>query len=304
VKSFYNICRHHAARLLDNQGIKDGSEIQCRYHGWTYEFDGRLRKAPRIGGIENFRPKNFGLYPIPVSKFDRFILLHFGNAEKPDSTQGPPQLLHETQFTEVKRLLDAGNTSKLKFLKTIEYEVNCNWKVFVDNYLDGGYHVPILHTGLSAHLDEDTYKTELFDRYSIQSVTTHKKNVSTTINDFTERLGKSAFYAYIYPNFMINRYGPWMDTNLVLPISHNKTKVIFDYFIDYSDPIVDNQFIDKSFAASHRVQLEDQYICESVQGGLESTPYETGRYAPKVEHAEHHFHKLLKADFDHYFSEN
>ena len=42
---------------------------------------------------------------------------------------------------------------------------------------------------------------------------------------------------------------------------------------------------------------EDVDICESVQRGLGSSSYDQGRYSAKREHGEHHFHKLLAADF-------
>jgi choline monooxygenase len=40
-------------------------------------------------------------------------------------------------------------------------------------------------------------------------------------------------------------------------------------------------------------QIEDIVLCEGVQKGLQSPAYSVGRYAPKVEQAMHHFHRLL-----------
>lgn len=82
----------------------------------------------------------------------------------------------------------------------------------MDNYLDGGYHVSVLHKDLTAGLDIDSYKTEVQERYSMQKVQGKE-------NEQADRLGKSSVYAYLYPNMMINRYGPWMDTNVVIPKS-------------------------------------------------------------------------------------
>ena len=88
------------------------------------------------------------------------------------------------------------------------YELDCNWKVFVDNYLDGGYHVPHMHKGLNAKLESSEYASRLGDIYSVQSC--------PAAGD--DRLGERAHYLWVYPNFMANRYGRWMDTNLVLPV--------------------------------------------------------------------------------------
>lgn len=68
----------------------------------------------------------------------------------------------------------------------------------IDNYLDGGYHVPMCHKDLSSKLDEDSYKVELFDGYSIQS---------SDSSDSQSRVGDGAIFAHIYPNLILNRYG-------------------------------------------------------------------------------------------------
>ncbi len=61
------------------------------------------------------------------------------------------------------------NLGSLHFFERRSYSLNCNWKVFVDNYLDGGYHVPHLHKGLNSVLDYKHYTIENEDRYCLQS---------------------------------------------------------------------------------------------------------------------------------------
>lgn len=83
-----------------------------------------------------------------------------------------------------------------------------------------------------------------------------------------------------------------MDTNLVLPQGPRKCLVIFDYFLD-SSVKGDESFIAQGLKDSETVQMEDIKLCEGVQRGLESPAYCSGRYAPQVEKAMHHFHSLL-----------
>ncbi|KAH7427044.1 hypothetical protein KP509_10G027900, partial [Ceratopteris richardii] len=158
--------------------------------------------------------------------------------------------------------------------------------VFCDNYLDGGYHVPFAHKDLADGLNLASYSTEIFERVSIQSCTT---------DAVSNRLGESALYAFVYPNFMINRYGPWMDTNLVIPLEASKCLVIFNYFLDPS-LVGDKKFVEQSLLDSEAVQIEDIFLCEGVQKGLESPAFYKGRYVPTVEMAMHHFHCLLQKD--------
>ncbi|XP_010667951.2 choline monooxygenase, chloroplastic isoform X2 [Beta vulgaris subsp. vulgaris] len=165
---------------------------------------------------------------------------------------------------------------------------NFDPKVFCDNYLDGGYHVPYAHKNLASGLNLDSYSTEMYEKVSIQRCASS----STENGDEFDRLGSKALYAFIYPNFMINRYGPWMDTNLVVPLGPRKCQVVFDYFLDMSLKD-DEAFIKRSLKDSEEVQIEDIMLCEGVQRGLESPAYRTGRYAPALEKAMHHFHCLL-----------
>jgi choline monooxygenase len=129
----------------------------------------------------------------------------------------------------------------------------CNWKVYVDNYLDGGYHVSYLHKGSRDSSDLDSYQTEIFERCSIQSGAGAGGDAKATGTDFAERIGHRVLYAWIYPNLMINRYGPMMDTNWVIPKGHDETDVVFDYYFTPATAR-DTVFVEKSLAASDVVQ--------------------------------------------------
>ncbi|HJZ65514.1 MAG TPA: SRPBCC family protein, partial [Candidatus Acidoferrum sp.] len=181
----------------------------------------------------------------------------------------------------------------LKYFDRRIYTLQCNWKVYVDNYLDGGYHVPHAHKGLSSVIEYTSYTIENFERSCLQSspLSSHsksKKDVAAT------RQGR-AFYLWIYPNFMINAYEGVMDTNLVLPLAVDKCAVIFDYY--FSD--VSAKALKKNQASvkvSEKVQEEDEAICDSVQRGLASRAYIAGRLSVRREAGEHLFHRLLHTD--------
>ncbi|KAL5699626.1 choline monooxygenase [Ranunculus cassubicifolius] len=282
VHGFHNVCRHHASLLASGSGQK--SCFVCPYHGWTYALDGALLKATRISEIQDLNLHEFGLLPLQVATWGPFILLNV----EPQLEALSSNVEDEWLGSSSEILSTNGIDTSLSFICRREYTINCNWKVFCDNYLDGGYHVPYAHTGLASGLKLDSYSTTIYEKVSIQTC----KGGSTDKDNDYDRVGSKAIYAFIYPNFMINRYGPWMDTNLVLPLGPNKCQVIFDYFLEPSLKD-DKAFIDKSLEDSERVQIEDIALCEGVQKGLESPAYCTGRYAPTVEKAMHHFHCLL-----------
>src|SRR5712692_7689707 len=182
---------------------------------------------------------------------------------------------------------------RLRFVERRRYECDSNWKVFVDNYLDGGYHIPFLHKGLDSVLDYAEYTIENEDRFCLQEspvVDSGRDAASAAV-----RKGQRALYYWLYPNFMINWYEGVMDTNLVRSLAVDRTEVVFDfYFADVSETLRERNLA--SIDVGERIQQEDLDICESVQRGLKSRAYTAGRLSVRREAGEHLFHKLLYAD--------
>ncbi|GFP95369.1 choline monooxygenase chloroplastic, partial [Phtheirospermum japonicum] len=248
--------------LLIYSGTK--SCFICPYHGWTYGLDGALVKATRTSGIKKFKLNEMGLVPLKVAIWWPFALISFKGV-LPNKHVDTENVSNEWLGSAAEILSINRIDTSLDYVCRRVYTLDCNWKAFCDNYLDGGYHVPYAHKGLASGLQLDSYSTKMYEKVSIQSC-------ASSTNDREEeyaRLGSKALYAFIYPNFMINRYGPWMDTNLVLLLGPREFQVIFDYFLDAS--VVDNDsFIRKSLKDSEKMQEEDLILCKVVQQGLES----------------------------------
>jgi choline monooxygenase len=191
------------------------------------------------------------------------------------------------------RRMEPLGVSNLHYFDRRVYNIACNWKVFVDNYLDGGYHVPHLHKGLNSVLDYKKYTIENEDRYCLQSspMVESDEDVATGAT----RKGDRAWYFWQYPNLMINCYAGYMDTNLVIPVDTDHCTVIFEFFFDdISD--ARRAYNTESIVVGDRVQGEDLGICEDVQRGLKSRAYGAGRLSVRREAGEQLFHRLLAAD--------
>lgn len=282
LKAFYNVCRHHAAQLLHGEGCT--KEITCPYHAWTYALDGKLKKAPQMAGVKAFNRETLSLREIPLKIWNRFVLLNFSGQ----------QSAFDPELEKLDEMLKQSGVDELRFRGRRTYEINCNWKVYIDNYLDGGYHVDHLHKGLAGQLAMNEYKVENFKTWTLQSCAASKDPIQSETIDFKERIGERALYAWLHPNFMINRYGPIMDTNWIVPVNHEKCLTIFDY---YFLPTATEDFVTASIRASEQVQIEDVAICESVQKGMRSLGYGAGRYAPHLETGEYLFHSWMKRDY-------
>jgi choline monooxygenase len=164
----------------------------------------------------------------------------------------------------------------------------------VDNFLDGGYHVPHMHKGLNSVLDYTNYTIENVDRCCVQSSPVTVDSTSEASAAIT-RKGNRAYYFWQYPNFMLNWYEGYLDTNLVLPLGVNRCEVIFDFY--FGDTSESNMaYVRESMGVSEVVQQEDIVICAGVQRGLSSRAYQAGRLSVRREAGEHLFHRLLAAD--------
>ena len=283
LRGFYNVCRHHAAAVVtDPHG--SAQQLRCPYHGWTYSLEGELKGTPDFSGVCDFDRSANGLLPIEIGVWEQWI---FARIER----GGPP--LHEFLGGTLMRQFEKLAIGRLSWMERRTYTLDCNWKVFIDNYLDGGYHVPHLHKGLDSVLDYSEYTIENGERFCLQSSPITKSGQSPETE--AVRQGNRAHYYWIYPNFMINCYGGAMDTNLVLPRGLAQTDVVFDfYFEDVSDG--DREANLASIAVSEQIQDEDVSICTSVQRGLNSRSYTAGRLSVRREAGEHLFHRLLHAD--------
>jgi choline monooxygenase len=282
LRAFHNVCRHHAAAVVtEAQGT--AGILRCPYHGWSYGLDGSLKGAPEFEGVCGFDRSQNGLVPVHVDAWEQFVFVSL-------NSNAPP--LREFLGGLVQRIGPL-NLGLLQFFERRSYSLNCNWKVFVDNYLDGGYHVPHLHKALNSVLEYRQYTIECEDRYCLQSSPMVSSNADAATA--ATRTGDRAWYFWQYPNFMINLYAGYMDTNLVLPDGEDRCKVIFDfYFDDVSESAAERNR--QSIAVAERVNDEDMGICESVQRGLHSRAYGAGRLSVRREVGEHLFHRLLAAD--------
>jgi choline monooxygenase len=282
LRAFSNVCRHRAGPIAQGSGCKN--VFRCGYHGWTYTLDGRLIGTPDVEGVEFFDRSTMGMFPLRLETWEQLIFVNFDqNAEPLSAYLGKiPEQARGFQF------------EGLQSVERRDYIIDCNWKVYVDNYLEG-YHIPIAHPGLMREIDYAQYRTATYRYYSQQFAPIRAMKPE----DAGERFyppGTSlqeALYFWIFPNLMLNVYPDNLSTNLIVPLSHDKTLTIFEWFFHDAHSEKVRERIQRAVAFSDEVQQEDIDLCRSVQRGLNSSTYDRGRYSVKRENGVHHFHMLL-----------
>lgn len=273
IRAFHNVCRHRAGpiALCDGKGAKN---LRCRYHGWTYDLNGVLKSAPEMSVTADFDLSSIRLPELKVAEWQGLIFAATGTVPA-----------FAEVFAGIDKRLGNHPLASYQFQQRVSYEVACNWKVYVDNYLEG-YHVPHIHPSLNAMLDYRSYRTETHDWYSYQH---------SPLESAGELYGNGdALYYFIYPNTMLNILPNRLQTNRVLPLSVNRCRIEFDYFYPSDDSAETQEKHARDHEFSHLVQNEDIGICEAVQKGLESGSYQAGRLNPVRENAVHHFHEILR----------
>lgn len=273
LRALSNVCRHRAARVMP-EACGVASKLRCRYHGWTYDLRGALRGVPEWDGVEDFARGEQGLPGFAVAERGPFVFVALTGAAAPSL---------DTLFA------DIAVPAALVFHTRRDYELACNWKVFVDNYLDGGYHVNTLHPALAGAIDYGGYHT-VERAWSSTQVSPLRASDDPAIA--STRKGDVARYHWLWPNLMINVYDGVMDTNVVVPLGPDRCRVIFDFYFAAGTPLAT---IEQSIAVAHQVQLEDEQICGEVQRGLASRTYDVGRFSVKRERGGLHFHRLVHA---------
>ncbi len=282
LRAFSNVCRHRAARVaLEPEGR--ASHFRCHYHGWTYDIQGQLKGVPEWGAVCNFDREDNPLPAWHVDSWGPYVFVHARGDNPP-----VPLSAHLSPLPEMTASL---GLKRMQFFRRKEYLLECNWKLFVDNYLDGGYHINTIHPGLAGVVDYKGYRTEIFPSSSVQISPLKQGNPDVS----SVRSGQCAYYWWVFPNLMFNIYEGVMDMNLVLPLGLDRCRVIFDFYFEHTEGKENQDFIERSLAVAEQVQAEDVAICQEVQRGLSSASFNTGRFSVKREAGGYHFHRLLAA---------
>jgi len=282
LRAFSNVCRHRAGPIAQGSGCKN--VLRCGYHGWTYTLDGRLIGTPDVEGVEFFDRSAMGMVPLRLETWEQFIFVNFDAQAEPLATF----------LGEIPRQSRGFQFAGLQLVERRDYVIDCNWKVYVDNYLEG-YHIPIAHPGLMREIDYAQYRTETFRYYSQQFAPIRAMKSEDSGERFYPPAGglQEALYFWVFPNLMVNIYPDNVSTNLILPISQEKTLTIFEWFFRDAGSSTMQERVKKAVQFSDEVQQEDIGLCESVQRGLRSATYDRGRYSVRRENGVHHFHMLL-----------
>ena len=207
VRVFENVCRHRGMILVDQPTNFKGT-IRCPYHSWCYAFDGKLRTTPHVGGPgihthADVDPAKLGLYEVRSAVWMDVVFVNLDRQAPAFEDFIRPVAERWHDFAE-RPLYHGGEES------TFELEVNCNWKLAVENYCES-YHLPWVHPALNEYSKlEDHY--EIIDpdgNFSGQGTRVYSPNLGepgrqfATFNDLPAAWDTAAEYISLFPNTLL-----------------------------------------------------------------------------------------------------
>lgn len=273
-----NVCTHRGNLIVEGPCI--AQQLRCRYHGRRFKLCGDFIHMPEFEAAKNFPSEKDNLPKVPFDQLGNFLFAGVSPSTPFDDVFG--EIKKRLFWLPFDRLRQDSNRSR-------DYLVKSHWALYCENYLEG-LHIPFIHKALRSVLDFSSYTTELYRYSNLQLALANSGEDSFDLPADSIDYGKSiaAYYYWIFPNTMLNFY-PWgCSVNVIKPLGPSLTKVSFLTYI------MDESKLDRGAGGDlDKVEREDEAVIESVQKGIRSRFYDSGRYSPSMEKGTHHFHQLL-----------
>ena len=301
IRVFHNVCRHRGHRLVQQACALQGS-VRCPYHSWTYDFDGRLRGTPHIGGtgiheLEGFDRQQRGLFGVRTAVWLGMVFINL-------SANAAPFTQHIAPLEQRWQPLVGGNglasLCAADDRPKLQIEVTANWKLAVENYCES-YHLPWIHPQLNAY-------SRIEDHYPIIA-TDWGAGQGTTVFDFNSRAGirfppfadwpdeqrQVAEYIALFPNILLGLHIDHLFAILLLPVAHDRTREIVQYYF-VGDEALGEQYATARHTLTNGwrgVFNEDIGVVEGMQSGRHSPAFDGGAFSPALDGATHYFHRWI-----------
>ncbi|HUF43965.1 MAG TPA: aromatic ring-hydroxylating dioxygenase subunit alpha [Aestuariivirgaceae bacterium] len=292
--AFKNVCRHRGSRLLDGQGRCRGA-IVCRYHGWTYALDGRLKTVAAPRSFPGIDMERLGLHPVDIEVFHGLVFVRV--------IGGGPSLAE--MWGEYSDLVAPYGVDAMEPTGPVTTEVwNCNWKVAVENNLEN-YHIPLGHPGYDRMLDNDLMgfgnaygvtgsRSMLKDELSSNPTERfYQKLAPEVLTDLAEDTRRTWLFFAMLPNTGIDVYPDSMDVFQILPRTATTCTLRYPVF-GPPDQRREARIVRYLNARINRqVSAEDKSLSERVQRGVTTHGYQPGPLS-KIESGLRIFHDSIR----------
>jgi choline monooxygenase len=288
--AFHNICRHRGTVLL-REPQRGRPTITCPYHAWTYRLDGTLHRTPNIMGegihdCPAIDRAAYGLVPVRFAQWSDLIFVNLSGDALPFDEFIAPLAARWRGY----------DVSRFRYAGTIRYELKCNWKLAIENYLES-YHLPWVHPDLNSY-------SRVSDHYFFNSAGTafgqgtrvyapaFGEEALAELEGLSESDRRKAEYPVLFPNLMMGLQADHLFVIAANPLAPGVTEERFDYFI-VSGGEHRRAAIETSMQRWDKVFREDIDVVERMQEGRASPAMDGGRFVPERDDGLHLFQRRV-----------
>ena len=277
LRGYHNVCPHRGSRVVDEEA---GSrrKLQCPYHGWTFDLDGGLYSAPNFDESDDLSPEANSLQSVAVETWGPLVFVNLAPEPAPLSSA----------LDDLPETLDGFRLEEFEYLDSYEYEIESNWKVYVDNYIECD-HCDLNHAGsLYDWIDADTYTIDAKENHVLISATLFDEHVHNDSLDPSVR--DQYIAAWVWPNLTVDIANDGLEVGYLKPQGPERMVLQADRYTRHGTADLSWETEDD---IGHQVLVEDAELCERQQAGLRSSAFRQGRIGPR-EHGIHRFQTLVQ----------
>jgi Rieske 2Fe-2S family protein len=278
VRAFYNVCRHRGTQLCSATAGRLNGTIQCPYHAWTYDYQGRLIGAPHMDGSPGFQKEEFPLNQVRAGVWDGHVFVNL-------AASGPSLADHLAALPDKFAPWRMGD---LVVAHRIVYDVAANWKLIVQNYNEC-LHCPTLHPSLnklSHYLSGEneplrpTYmggRMDLCDGVATMSMDGSCPRDPLPGLDATDR--RRVYYYSVFPNFLFAPHPDYVLVHTLWPEAPNRTRIACEWLVHPDERAKPSFDLSDAIAFWDMTNQQDWHVCELAQAGISSRGYRPGPYS-------------------------
>jgi glycine betaine catabolism A len=279
-RAFYNVCRHRGTRLCESPRGRLSETIQCPYHAWTYALDGRLIGAPHMNEVEGFDKKAYPLHAVALAEWEGFLFVNLDPAAEPLAQGFEPLAGRFTRY----------RLPTLRTVRRIEYDVQANWKLVLQNYNEC-LHCPIIHPEFSTKLPYTSGANDLVEgpflggymeiKAPHQSATLTGRSCALPLGDLPAEDRRRAYFYALFPTMMLSLHPDYAVFYTVWPQGPAASRVVCEWLVHPDAPAAPGYNIADAEEFWDRTNRQDWHICEQSQLGISSRAYVPGPYSPR-----------------------
>lgn len=305
-RAFHNTCRHRGAALCRTaEGRFPAAGIVCPYHSWRYNLRGELVQTSSLAAGDGFELRDFPLYGLPVTEWNGFVFAAL--------TPNPPPFA--ASFDLPLNRLDAWQLPELAVGHTLSKTIECNWKVFWENYNEclhcPGVHprlaqlVPIFGRALLERRDDPSWQDHADDddpkyagglRLGAESWSMDGKPVGVPFPKVSSEDRKAGHvYMTSVPSVFMVAHVDYVRVVRLRPLGPERTHMSIE-FLFLPETLTDPRSnLTSAVEFTDIVMSEDAGICELNQRGLHALPHARGVLMPE-EYALRQFHDWVRSE--------